>query len=176
MTHTWHDISYGEDNLENLNCVIEIPRGSKAKYEIVKETGMLKLDRVLASPMGYPQNYGFIPQTYCDDGDALDALVLTQVELQPLSLLEIKPLGVMHMIDGGEADDKLIAVATNDPQFKHLQELEDLPQQVLDEILIFFQDYKKLENKKVEISGFSNRAKAEEIIKQSIIDYKEKFK
>lgn len=175
MTHTWHDISYGKEDLSTLNCVIEIPQNSKAKYEIEKETGMLLLDRVLASPMGYPQNYGFIPQTYCEDGDALDALVLTQVTLQPLCMLEIKPIGVMHMIDGGEADDKIIAVAANDPQYRHINNLNEVPQQILDEIRIFFEDYKKLEKKAVQVTGFADKTIADQIIKQSIQDYKDKF-
>jgi inorganic pyrophosphatase len=175
MVHTWHDISYGENAPAVLNCVIEIPVGTKAKYEIDKETGMLVLDRVLSTPMNYPYNYGFIPQTYCDDGDALDAIVFTQVTLQPLCMLEIRPLGVMHMIDGGEADDKIIAVAASDPMYKHVKTLEDLPQLALDQIKLFFEDYKKLENKKVEVSGFKGIEIANQVINQSIEDYKNKF-
>lgn len=178
MTHTWHDLPYTYEDNQNpttLNCVIEIPKNSKAKYEIDKETGMLVLDRVLASPMNYPLNYGFIPRTYCDDGDALDALVLTQVTLQPLCMLNITPIGVMHMIDGGEADDKIIAVASDDPQYRHIKDISELPTQLLDEIRVFFEDYKKLEKKEVSVSGYKDSTTARQIIDQSIIDYKNKF-
>jgi inorganic pyrophosphatase len=180
MTHTWHDLPFTrEDNLENpetLNCVIEIPEKTKAKYEIDKETGMLMLDRVLSSPMHYPYNYGFIPQTLCDDGDALDAIVFTQVTLQPLCMLNIKPIGVMHMIDGGEADDKILAVASDDPHYRHINDISELPTHILNEIETFFSDYKKLEKKSVQISGFKDSKTARKIVQQSIVDYKAKFK
>jgi inorganic pyrophosphatase len=175
MTHTWHDLPYGEEDLSTLNCVIEIPQGTKAKYEIDKETGMLKLDRVLATPMHYPYNYGFIPRTYCDDGDALDALVFTQVVLQPLCMLDIKVIGVMGMIDKGEADDKLLAVAANDPLYRHINDISELPEHMLDEIRVFFEDYKKLEKKAVQVTGFKGREEALKITAQSITDYKQKF-
>jgi len=175
MVHTWHDIPAGEQSPEIVNCVIEIPQGTKAKYEIDKDTGLLRLDRVLASPMHYPYNYGFIPQTYCDDGDALDVLVFTQVTLQPLCLLNAKTIGVMHMIDGGEADDKILAVAANDPQYRNYNDISELPQHILDEIRTFFEDYKKLEKKSVQVTGFADSKKAKEIIEKSIQDYKIKF-
>lgn len=178
MTHTWHDLPYTNEDTQNphtLNCVIEIPQHSKAKYEIDKETGMLVLDRVLSTPMSYPLNYGFIPRTYCEDGDALDVLVLTQVKLQPLCMLNITPIGVMHMIDGGEADDKILAVASDDPQYRHIADISELPSQLLDEIRVFFEDYKKLEKKEVSVSGFKDSKTAKKIIEQSIIDYKNKF-
>jgi inorganic pyrophosphatase len=178
MTHTWHDLPYTRDESatpETFNCVIEIPEKTKAKYEIDKETGMLVLDRVLATPMLYPYNYGFIPQTLCDDGDALDVLVFTQVTLQPLCMLNVTPIGVMHMIDGGEEDDKIIAIASDDPQFRHIKDISEIPAQTLAEIKLFFEDYKKLENKSVSVSGFKDKNTAAKIIEQSIQDYKLKF-
>jgi len=176
MVHIWHDIPVGEKAPEIVNCVIEIPQGTRAKYEIDKETGLLRLDRVLSSPMHYPTNYGFIPKTYCDDGDALDVVVISQVVLDPLCIVDVMPIGVMHMIDGGEADDKIIAIASNDPGVKHIRELSDMPEQHLKEIKTFFEDYKKLCGKTVEVSSFEDKTTAHKIIQQSIQDYQDKFK
>src|SRR5580704_6402581 len=115
--HPWHQVSPGENIPEIVHAVIEIPKGSKAKYEIDKESGLLKLDRVLFSSVHYPANYGFIPQTYCDDHDPLDILVLGQDAVVPLSIMVAKPIGMMKMMDQGEADDKIIAVHANDPEY-----------------------------------------------------------
>jgi inorganic pyrophosphatase len=171
----WHDVKVGDNAPEIVNGIIEIPKGSRAKYELDKETGMIMLDRVLSSPMYYPANYGFIPKTYCDDNDPLDILVLCQEDLYPNTLVEAKVIGVMHMIDGGEGDDKIIAVAKNDPAVRDYNELDELPGLLKEEIEIFFADYKKLEKKTVEITGFGGREKALQVVNQSIIDYNKKF-
>src|SRR4028118_808108 len=130
----WHHVSIGDASPGIVNAIIEIPKGSRAKYELDKETGMLKLDRVLYSSVYYPANYGFIPQTYCDDDDPLDILVLSQIEMQPLCLVEAKIIGVMRMLDRGEADDKLLAVAANDMSVNHINDLKDLPSHFIEEI------------------------------------------
>lgn len=173
--NAWHDVSFGENAPEFVNGIIEIPKQSRAKYELDKETGMVMLDRVIASPMTYPANYGFIPKTYCDDKDPLDILVLSEIQLVPMCLVEAKIIGVMQMIDGGEMDDKIIAVAKGDKNWNHINDLDELNPHTLNEIRAFFEDYKKLENKKVEIKGFLNKAEAIRIFEQSVVDYKEKF-
>lgn len=173
--HPWHGVSYGEEAPSFVNGIIEISNGSKAKYELEKETGMLVLDRVLSSPMYYPANYGFIPKTYCDDNDPLDILVLSQVNIVPMCLVEAKVIGVMSMIDGGEGDDKIIAVASGDPIWKHYNDISEIPQHILAEIRVFFEDYKKLEKKEVQVNGFAGAEKAREIVQQAIEDYRTKF-
>lgn len=175
MTDLWHDVSIGEDAPNILRSVIEIPAGSRAKYELDKETGHLIMDRVLYSSMHYPANYGFIPKTYCDDGDPLDILVLSQIKIDPLCLVNARVIGVMHMVDGGESDDKIIAVAEGDMSVDHIHELSDLPQHTLDEIENFFEYYKKLENKEVSVQPFQDRAAALKVIEESIELYKKEF-
>lgn len=140
----WHFVSPGADAPQIVNAIIEIPTGSKAKYELDKESGLLKLDRVLFSAVHYPANYGFIPMTYCDDKDPLDILVICSVEVEPLCLIEAKVIGVMRMIDQGEGDDKIIAVAKNDKSINHVNDISDLPEHILQQIHRFFSDYKKL--------------------------------
>jgi inorganic pyrophosphatase len=171
----WHDVKVGDNAPEYVNGIVEIPRGSRAKYELDKESGMICLDRVLYSSVYYPANYGFIPQTYCDDDDPLDILVLSQIDLVPLCLAEAKVIGVMRMIDQGEADDKIIAVAREDMSVAHINDISELPEFRLKEIQSFFEDYKNLENKEVAVGGFEGREVALEVVKQSIIDYKKKF-
>lgn len=171
----WHDVSTGEKTPGIVNGIIEIPKGSKAKYELDKESGLLMLDRVLYSAVYYPHNYGFIPQTYCDDKDPLDILVLSQIEITPFCLVSAKVIGVMRMIDGGEADDKIIAVAENDMSVAHINDISELPSHLLKEVRNFFEDYKKLENKSVIVEEFGNREEAMQIIQKSIEDYKVKF-
>ncbi|PPK93243.1 MULTISPECIES: inorganic diphosphatase [Nonlabens] len=173
--HAWHDVSYGADAPGNVTGIIEIPKNTRAKYELDKESGMLILDRVIYSSMYYPTNYGFIPQTYCDDNDPLDILVLSQIEIVPMCLVECKVIGVMQMLDGGEMDDKIIAVAANDMSVAHFNDIEELPEFWKKEMRNFFQDYKKLENKEVSVDEFQGREKALEIVNQSIEDYKKKF-
>ncbi len=175
MKHPWHDVSIGDRAPEVVQSIIEIPRGSRAKYELDKESGMLVLDRVLFSSMRYPANYGFIPQTYCDDKDPLDILILSEIDLAPMCLLNAKVIGVMQMVDGGEKDDKIIAVAADDVTVNHIEDLDQMPPHLLKEIENFFEDYKKLENKEVSVEGFYGKEKALEIVKKSIEDYKGKF-
>lgn len=170
--HPWHDISYGEEAPQFVNGLIEIPKGSRAKYELDKESGLLILDRVLYSAVYYPANYGFIPQTYCDDKDPLDILVLSQIDVVPMCIVPAKVIGVMRMLDNGEKDDKIIAVAENDMSVGHFNDISELPSHFLRELSHFFQDYKKLEHKTVIVEEFQNREVAIEIVQQSILDYK----
>lgn len=172
----WHNVGFGENSPSIINGIIEIPKGSRAKYELDKESGLLKLDRVLYSSVYYPANYGFIPQTYCDDKDPLDILIISQVDVVPMCIVEAKVIGVMRMIDGGEADDKIIAVAAGDPSVNHFNDISELPQHFISEIRNFFEDYKKLENKTVVVEEFQDRILAMEIVEKAISDYKEKFK
>lgn len=169
----WHDVSYGEDAPSIVEAIIEIPQGSRSKYELDKETGMLRLDRVLYSSVYYPANYGFIPRTYCDDKDPLDILVISQVKVLPMCIQRAKVIGVMKMIDGGEADDKIIAVSPDDRSVSHIEDISDLPEHFIREIRAFFEDYKKLENKTVEVEDFGDRTVAMEVVEQAIKDYKE---
>lgn len=169
--HPWHQVSHGENAPEIVNGIIEIPKNTRAKYELDKESGMLKMDRVLYSSMYYPANYGFIPQTYCDDKDPLDIVVLSQVTIVPMCIVEARIIGVMQMLDNGEKDDKIIAVAENDMSVNHLRDIDELPQHFFRELKNFFEDYKKLENKTVEVEEFQNADKAREIMLKSMEDY-----
>ncbi len=169
--HPWHDVEIGEYAPATVNAIIEISRGSKAKYEVDKTTGLLRLDRVLHTAFYYPINYGFIPQTYAGDGDPLDILVLSQVDIQPLSIVTAHVIGVMRMIDKG-IDDKIIAVCANDISVSHIKSLDELPPHLMSEIRHFFEEYKKLEHTEVVVEEFMNQAKAFEIIEQNILDYK----
>lgn len=171
----WHDVSIGDDIPETVTGIIEIPKNTRAKYELDKESGLLKMDRVLYSSVYYPANYGFIPQTYCDDDDPLDIMVFSQIEIQPLCLVDAKVIGVMHMVDVDEIDDKIIAVAKNDMSVNHVNDISELPQHYIKEIRNFFEDYKKLENKEVIVKEFQGRKEAFKIIEQSIVDYQKKF-
>lgn len=164
----WHNVNYGAQAPEIVTAVIEIPQNSKGKFELDKNSGLLKLDRVLFSSVHYPANYGFIPQTYCEDKDPLDILVITSIELPPLCLIDARVIGVMRMIDQGEADDKIIAVANNDMSVSHIQNIEDLPPHTTIEMQRFFEDYKKLENKEVVVEKFFGKKEALEIINESI--------
>lgn len=171
----WHSIDCGENAPEVVNGIIEISKGSRAKYELDKETGLLKLDRVLRSAVFYPTNYGFVPKTYCDDGDPLDILVLSSESILPMTLVEAKIIGAMKMIDGGEGDDKLIAVLKDDMSVAHYNDISELPPYTLKEIHQFFSEYKALENKVVEITGFVGAAEARAITEQAVLDYKEQI-
>lgn len=174
--HPWHDVSIGDNAPEIVNSIIEIPKDCRAKYELDKKSGMLMLDRVLYSSINYPANYGFIPQTYCEDHDPLDILVISQIAIVPMCLIEAKVIGVMRMLDGGEKDDKIIAVAKNDMSVNHISCINELPAHHLKEVQSFFEDYKKLENKTVIVEDFQGRDEALQIVNQSIIDYKKMFK
>jgi inorganic pyrophosphatase len=173
--HPWHDIDPGTNIETYLNAVIEIPMDSKIKYELEKTTGFLKVDRILFSSVHYPANYGFIPQSYCEDKDPLDVLVLGQLAVVPLSILRVKPIGVMKMVDQGEADDKIIAVHSDDPEYNHYESLEDLPPHRIAEVQKFFEEYKSLENKKVVVEKFLDRKEAISIIKEALSSYKKHF-
>ncbi len=168
----WHSVSPGDKIPEYVNGIIEIPQNTRAKYELDKDSGLLKLDRVIYSSMYYPANYGFIPQTYCDDKDPLDILVLSQITIVPMCMVSARVIGVMRMLDGGELDDKIIAVAENDMSVNHINDISELPVHFLKELKNFFEDYKKLENKTVEVEDFQDANTAMEILQQSLLDYK----
>jgi inorganic pyrophosphatase len=150
--HLWHDIPIGSGAPRTVNCVVEIPRGHRVKYELDKALGMLRATRVLYGAVHYPANYGFIPQTLADDRDALDVLVLGQEELAPGTLVSGRVIGVMPMVDTGEDDDKIIAVQQGDPGFDNIRSLGDLPPFRMNEIMRFFGDYKALEGKEVKVA------------------------
>lgn len=166
--HPWHDLEIGKAAPEKITVIVEVPKGSKTKYELDKKTGLIRVDRVLYSSVHYPANYGFIPQTYCEDQDPLDILVLGQESVVPLCIMEAKPIGVMKMIDQGEEDDKIIAVHANDPEYNHYHSISELPAHRLREIQQFFQDYKILENKSVVVEKFGDRNEALKIIEASM--------
>jgi len=174
--HAWHDVCPGTNIPKTVQAIIEIPKNSRAKYELDKDSGMLLLDRVLYSSINYPANYGFIPQTYCDDHDPLDILVFSQIEIVPMCLVEATVIGVMQMMDNGEEDDKIIAVATNDMSINHVNDISELPKHQCRELKSFFEDYKKLENKTVIVEDLQGRDKAYEIVHQSIEYYKKEFR
>jgi inorganic pyrophosphatase len=170
--HPWHDVSLGDQAPEIIWSVIEIPKGSKIKYELDKPSGFIKVDRILFSSVHYPANYGFVPRTYCDDKDPLDILVLGQEPVAPLSLLRAKVIGAMRMRDQGESDDKLIAVHADDPEYNHYENIADLPPHRMSEVKRFFEDYKALENKTVVIDGFLGPQEAKAILTDAINLYK----
>ncbi|MBL7740993.1 MAG: inorganic diphosphatase [Chitinophagaceae bacterium] len=175
VNHPWHGVHYGDHAPKKVNALIEIPQGSRAKYEVDKATGLLKLDRVIYSSFHYPVNYGFIPQTLGLDGDPLDILVLCSQSIDSLCLVEANVIGNMQMIDQGQEDDKIIAVATKDPSVNHYQKIDDLPNHFLLEMRNFFEQYKVLENKKVEIDNFQDKDTAFKVISDAIAYYKESF-
>lgn len=174
--NAWHDVEIGDNAPEVVTAVIEIPAGSKTKFELDKKTGMLIVDRVLSSAVHYPANYGFIPQTFCDDKDPLDVLVLGQATVYPLSLMRVRPIGYMRMIDGGEGDDKVIAVHADDPEMKDIKSLKDLSAHKLIEIRHFFETYKDLEKKKVQVEGYHDVQDAMKIVRDAISLYNKEIR
>ena len=175
VSHPWHGAHYGEKSPEIVNALIEISQGSKAKYEIDKTTGLLKLDRVIYSSFHYPVNYGFIPQTLGEDGDPLDILVICSESIQALCLVEATVIGNMQMIDNGEKDDKIIAVATKDPTVNHFTNVNELPRHFISVLKNYFENYKVLENKIVLIDEFQDKDAAYLIINQAIDFYTKSF-
>lgn len=175
VLHPWHGAESGEDAPVIVNALIEIPQGSKTKYEIDKKTGLLKLDRVIYSSFHYPVNYGFIPQTLGKDGDPLDILVMCSEFIQPLCLVEAFVIGNMQMIDTGLVDDKIIAVAVKDPGVNYITSLNEVPQHFFTVLKNYFEQYKVLENKKVEINDFQDKAETFVVIQEAIQYYKETF-
>jgi len=173
--HPWHDVPLGDDIENGFFAVIEIPKGSKVKYEVDKPTGLIRVDRVLYSSVVYPANYGFLPQTYCLDDDPLDILVLGQEPVVPLSIVRAKAIGVMTMSDDKGPDDKVIAVHADDPEYEPYRDISELPCHRLKEIQRFFLDYKVLENKSVSIEDMRGAIDAEHVIRESIRLYREKF-
>ena len=167
----WHNVHYGTKSPEIVTAYIEVPANAKVKYELDKSSGLIKVDRVLSSSVVYPANYGLIPQTYYDDGDPLDILVIGQSSVIPGCLMQARTLGYLTMIDGGELDDKIISVHHDDPQYSHINTLEDLTNchpHLMKEIENFFKTYKLLQNKPVEVKGYKGKESAYEIINKSI--------
>jgi inorganic pyrophosphatase len=174
--HPWHD-SYVDDAIVQhaFPVVIEIPKGSKNKYELDKETGLLRLDRVLYSAVHYPADYGFIPRTFCDDGDPLDVLVLGQEPVVPLCILRARAIGVLGMRDEKGQDDKVIAVHVDDPEYAHYRDLAELPPHRLLEVERFFLDYKTLEQKTVSVEPYQGRPEAERVILDAVRLYRDRI-
>jgi inorganic pyrophosphatase len=175
VKHPWHEVSTGSKQPQTVNAIIEIPQGSRAKYEIDKDSGLLKLDRVIYSSFYYPINYGFIPRTLGEDGDPLDILVLCSLPVQPLCLVEATVIGNMQMIDNGQKDDKIIAVATTDPEVNSIKNMNQLAPHFFNQLKHFFEQYKFLENKLVEIDEFQNAEMAYWVIGNAISLYQSKF-
>ena len=176
MSNIWHDMSSDRIKPENFYAFIEIPKGSKNKYELDKETGVIVLDRVLGASVQYPANYGFIPKTLAEDGDAVDVLVLCQETIPAGCLVQTKPIGVMLMNDDGKIDEKIIAVATKDLVYSSYNNLEELPEHIIFEIEHFFNIYKTFEDKKTAIEGFKGRDVAVATINAGLIRYEKHFR
>lgn len=171
----WHEISAGEKVPELINVIVEIPKGSKNKYEVDKETGLIKLDRAMKSAQDYPFDYGFVPQSLWEDGDPLDVVLLTTYPLAPGILVEARPVAVMHMIDGGDGDDKIIAVPKDDPRWDDVKDLGNINKHTIKEIQHFFETYKSIDKKVVEIPGTEGREAALEAVKKGLVLYAEKY-
>ena len=175
MAHPWHDIPIGDDAPKEFQAVIEIPKGNKVKYELDKETGLLRVDRVLYSSVVYPANYGFIPQTLGDDEDPLDVLVLMQEPVVPLSILRARPIGMMTMVDQGQNDEKIICIHLDDPEYRSYVAIQQLPPHRLDELRSFFEDYKNLENKEVAVHDFYGPVEAVDTVRAAMELYRKSY-
>lgn len=173
--HPWFDVSVGENFPNEVHAIIEVPKGSKNKYELDKKTGLLRLDRVLFSSVHYPANYGFIPQTLGLDHDPIDILVLGQETVVPLCIVSARPIGVMKMIDQGEEDDKILAINVHDPEYSHYHSITELPPHRVREIKRFFQDYKILEHKEVIVDDLFGPEQARDIIEAGVKFFKEHY-
>lgn len=175
MSNIWHDISPKRITPEDFICVIEISKGSKKKYELDKETGLIILDRILYTSTHYPANYGFIPRTYGDDNDPLDVLLICAEPLEPLSLVRAYPIGVISMIDNGHRDEKIIAIPFEDPNYNGYKNIDELPIHLFEEMRHFFSVYKSLEHKDTAVDEVMNKEEAKKIIAEAIENYIEKF-
>ena len=175
MQNIWHDMDSARINPEDFMVVIEIPKGSKVKYELDKQSGLLKMDRILYTSTHYPANYGFIPRTYADDLDPLDVLVLCSEQIAPLTLIRCYPIGMITMLDNGLNDEKIIAIPFNDPTYNGYTDISELPKHLFDEMTHFFTVYKSLEKKETVVDEVKGRKEALEVIKMTIENYKEKF-
>lgn len=173
MTNLWHDIKRGK--VEEFNVIIECPKASRVKYEIDKESGLIKFDRVLYSPMHYPHNYGFVPQTLWEDADPLDVLVMGHEPVFPATLIKCRPIGVLAMNDSGDDDIKILAVPIADPRFENIKDLKDIEPHLLKEVKHFFKVYKDLQGKKVVVGEWSNKAEAIKAVEKSFKLYDKKF-
>lgn len=171
----WHDIDPKRITPEDFECLVEIPRHSKAKYELDKETGFLKLDRILYTSTVYPANYGFIPRTLADDGDPLDVLILCNETIYPMTLVHCYPIGVIKMVDDGDLDEKIIAIPFKDPTYNVYRDIQALPTHVFDEMMHFFEVYKKLEHKTTAVKEICHRDEAIEIVQKCIKAYNKKY-
>lgn len=175
MSNIWHDISPKRITPQDFVCVVEISKGSKKKYELDKETGLIMLDRILYTSTHYPANYGFIPRTYGDDKDPLDVLLLCSEALEPLTLVRAYPIGVISMVDSGRQDEKIIAIPFGDPTYNHYKNIDELPKHIFDEMRHFFTVYKNLENKDTAVDEVADRESAVRIIASAIDNYVENF-
>ncbi len=176
MSNIWHDISPKRINPEDFVAVVEIPKGSKKKYELDKATGMLMLDRILHTSTHYPANYGFIPRTYGDDLDPLDVLIICSEEIEPMTLVRCYPIGAISMIDSGRRDEKIIAIPFNDPNYNMYHDINELPRPIFEEMWHFFTVYKSLENKQTAVDDeVQDRNEAVAIVKAAIDSYVETY-
>lgn len=176
MNNIWHDVSPERIKPNDFLCVIEIPKGSRKKYELDKETGYIILDRVLYTSTHYPANYGFIPRTYGDDNDPLDVLLICAEDLEPLTLVRAYPIGVISMVDNGRRDEKIIAIPLNDPNYNMYRSIQELPKHIFDEMKHFFSVYKNLEHKETAVDEVKDADAAIKIIEEAIDRYNEIFK
>lgn len=176
LKHPWHDISAGENAPEVVNAIIEIPKDCNLKYELDKDSGLLKLDRFLYSAVHYPGDYGFVPQTLWDDGDPLDILVLTNRPVYPMTLVSVRIIGVLRMVDGDEKDDKLLGVYDCDPRFKEFQSIKDIPMHIIVELKHFFETYKELQGKKCKILEILDKKDAHKDVELAQKMYNLKYK
>lgn len=173
--HPWHDVPLPADRKSWFPAIIEIAKGSRVKYELDKATGLLRVDRILFSAVYYPENYGFVPHTYCQDGDPLDVLVLCEESILPTAMMRVRAIGLMSMRDEKGVDDKLIAVHIDDPTYSDAFALSELPSHRLRELEQFFREYKMLEDKKVDVNGFRAASEAHDILEAAIAYYDKMF-